>query len=842
MLAQILSERIDQCLVVHGDRVDSCCPSMPDTALLAGLESLIVHDHQHCIPELGKLPEAEFCVHDHRVFIPERSKLAEEAKFWQNRNDQDLLNRSIRESVTSPKQLPSVDSIFCTVENCREAQVLASAKRAHTHICAIGLEAIGMLGNHLVPMFVECGSMLDAERVFLISVFPNDYAMSSLLQGYIELGKSLHAIDLYFKLQEDIYPAKHTYIVLLKACTTLETEGFCQKIHTDIIKEGFEKDPFVGHTLIDAYGRCGLLLEAREVFDNLLVRDVVSWTALIGVYAKHGLDEEALSCFEQMHLVGCSENVITFVFGLKAAGSLKALDKGREIHSELIKRNLEGNLFTGNTLVDMYVKCGSFTEAWKCLNQLPIRDVFSWTTLIAGCAEHGLNDEALECLEQMQKEGVFPNAATYKSSLKACSKVEALGEGRQLHMELAKQGLDNGLSMANTLIDLYAKCGVFVEAQTMFDKLVVRDVVTWNILIAAYADRGLGIEALSCLKQMPLEGISPVTSTLLCCLKACSSSRDICQGFEVHCLIAKLGYLQDLYVGSALVGMYAKCYSLLEAQFLFDDLNSQDIALWSALIGAYADEGESDTAVFLYERMQEQGLCPNIVTFVSILKSCGSAGVLRKGRQIHAQTCSVDSGELTDVNLDTAVMDMYIKCGSMREALGVFNEAPKLDPVRWSALITGYAQRGECAHVFYLLESMYKQDIQPDDILLLSVLTMCNHVGLADEGLEYLEALSQRYGISLSTNHFNCLVDLLSRVGRVDEAVTMLEKMPILPSSTIWNALLNACKKWGNIDTGMFAFRKMVSGGRERSAAYILMSDICADSHMLQDYEEQENH
>eukprot|EP00250_Pteridium_aquilinum_P019447 c24435_g2_i1 orf=2-835(-) len=278
---------------------------MSDSTLLAGFESLIVRDHRLCIPK-GEV----------------RVKLSE-AESLQRRDAQALLCKTIRESIASlgqPAILPFVDDIFCAVEDCRNTKVLASAKCVHTHICAVGLEAVFMLGNHLVPMFVECGSMPDAERAFSLLVCPNDYALSSLLRGYVQLGESLKAIDLFFEMQEDIYPLKHTYIVLLKACASLESEELCQKMHADIVTEGLEKDAFVGHTLIDTYGRCGLLLEAREVFDNLLVRDVVSWTSLIGVYAQHGLDQEALSCLEQMQLEGLSENVVTFVCGLKACG------------------------------------------------------------------------------------------------------------------------------------------------------------------------------------------------------------------------------------------------------------------------------------------------------------------------------------------------------------------------------------------------------------------------------------------------------------------------------------------------------------------------------------------
>eukprot|EP00250_Pteridium_aquilinum_P000338 c10374_g3_i1 orf=1-639(-) len=213
----------------------------------------------------------------------------------------------------------------------------------------------------------------------------------------------------------------------------------------------------------------------------------------------------------------------------------------------------------------MYAKCGSLAKAQDVFRTIPIRDVVLWTTLIAGCVKHGNSEEALLCVEQMQHEGISPNAFTLVCCSKACGSLKATDRGQEIHTQVVEKGLERELLIGNSLVDMYVKCGLLEMAKAVLDKLPVRDVVSWTALIAGYAELGWGEEAFTCFERMRHDNISPNAHTFVCSVKACCSERAVDKGQEIHCAITEKGFEKELLVGSALVSMYAKCGLLAKA-------------------------------------------------------------------------------------------------------------------------------------------------------------------------------------------------------------------------------------------------------------------------------------
>eukprot|EP00249_Psilotum_nudum_P015903 c25573_g7_i1 orf=2-622(+) len=205
------------------------------------------------------------------------------------------------------------------------------------------------------------------------------------------------------------------------------------------------------------YAKCGSICQARQIFDKMRKRNVVSWTAMISGYAQHGHVEEALKLFWQMHQECIKPDNITFASILKACASKAALEHGREIHASIIKNGFESDVLVGSTLVDMYAKCGTIDHARHVFDKMPDRNVVSWTAMISGYAHHGHGAEALKLFRQMQQECLKPNRITYISALKACACVAALEHGKQIHACIVKSGSKLDVSVGNTLVDMYAK-------------------------------------------------------------------------------------------------------------------------------------------------------------------------------------------------------------------------------------------------------------------------------------------------------------------------------------------------------------------------------------------------
>lgn len=188
-----------------------------------------------------------------------------------------------------------------------------------------------------------------------------------------------------------------------------------------------------------------------------------------------------------------------------------------------------------------------------------------------------------------------------------------------------------------------------------------------------------------------------------------------------------------------------------------------------------------------------------------------------------------------EIQLATVLVDMYAKCGNMQDAQYVFDSMPSRDTVAWTALITGYAGRGESDLVFELLEGMKGEGMWPDEETFLSVLITCTHAGLVDEGQMFFESMGKDFGIAPTLEHLNCIVDLLGRVGRLSEAVTMLKQSLIPPDQVMWATVLAACRKWHDVQVARHAFECAITLDKSYTPAYSLMANICADAELWEE-------
>lgn len=286
-----------------------------------------------------------------------------------------------------------------------------------------------------------------------------------------------------------------------------------------------QKHTLIANMLAEMYAKCGSLEKAQELFDRHELRELVSWNALIAVYGQHGYGEQSLECFERMQLRGFSPTASTFVDILNACGNIGAVDKGQEIHAQIVReRWLEEHIEVGNALVDMYAKCDVLEKAQDVFDDLPARNVVSWSELIAGYAEHGHNEEVLTCFEQMQaRGGCSPDVVIFACVLKSCGSVGAMHKGQEIHADIVQLGWsESDTVVGGALLVMYANCGMLLEAQEVFKKLRVRDVVAFTALMAGYAKLEKDDIVLELYDEMLREGLQPHLVTLTVVLGSCS--------------------------------------------------------------------------------------------------------------------------------------------------------------------------------------------------------------------------------------------------------------------------------------------------------------------------------
>ncbi|KAI5074899.1 hypothetical protein GOP47_0010860 [Adiantum capillus-veneris] len=604
-------------------------------------------------------------------------------------------------------------------------------------------------------------------------------------------------------------------------------------LHQELEKRGVV-DQNHSDALVAMYAKCGEHQKAQSLLDTYNSRNIISWTALIAGYARDGKGHKALDCFEQMQHKGIVPNGVTYACILKACAAVGAIDKGKKVHDEILRQGLlEHDIVLGGALVDMYAKCGALHQAQIVLENLPSRNVVCWNALIAGYAQNGQGQQALNCFEQMQHEFILPNEVTYVCILKSCAAIGALDKGKEIHGLISRCGLlEQYVVLGNALVDMYAKCGALCQAQSVLGKLPSRNVISWGALIAGYAGNGQGQQALDCFEQMQHEGILPDQVIYVCVLKACATIGAIDKGKKVHDKILRQGLLEDhIVLGGALVDMYVKCGALCQAQSVLEDLPSRDVISWGSLIAGYAQNGQGQQALYCYEQMQREGILPDELTCACILKACAVIGDIDKGTKVHDDISR--QGLLEHHNeLGRALVDMYAKCGALCQAQSVLENLPFRDVISWSALIAGYAENGQGQQALDCFEQMQREGILPNEVTFYCLLNLCSHLGLVEKGEELFNNMEAVYGLKPDVKTFTCMVDLLGRAGHLVKAVEVIQGMPFSANSDIWHCLLAACRKWVDVNVGTWAFEQAIELDKCDGAAYISIVNIYAAAGM----------
>jgi pentatricopeptide repeat protein len=507
----------------------------------------------------------------------------------------------------------------------------------------------------------------------------------------------------------------------------------------------------------------------------------------------------------------------------------------RQLHANIFANGQSQNVFLVTKLVGIYAVFGFSEDARKVFDKTCQRNIFVWNEMIKGYACNGLCEEALSLYCQMQQAGVQPNRFTIPFVLKACAGLSALQRGMEIHAEITRRRLDSNVCVENALVDMYAKCQRMDIARDLFDKMSQRDVVSWTTMISRYAQNGHANEALALFHQMKLTGMRPNRVTILSVLPAYAELGNLQEGKGIHEYIIENKLELDVSMRTCLITMYAKCGSVKYARQLFDKTPKRDVVLWSAMIATYAQTGHANEALMLFKQMQQAGVKPSSFTIVSVLQACAHLGVLQQGIWIHDY--SVRSGMELNVFVGTALIDMYAKCGNITMARQLFDRMSKRNVVSWSAMIAGYGMHGLGKDAVMIFTQMLHASMKPNHITFICVLSACSHAGLVDEGWQYFHSMRQDYCITPRLEHYTCMVDLLGRAGKLDEAQDFVQNMPFKPDVGVWGALLGACRIYCNIELGRFVAEHLFNLEPENVGYYVLLSNIYAAAGRWEDVE-----
>ncbi|XP_031478327.1 pentatricopeptide repeat-containing protein At4g22760 [Nymphaea colorata] len=531
----------------------------------------------------------------------------------------------------------------------------------------------------------------------------------------------------------------------------------------------------------------------------------------------------------------------------------KDFEQTRRVHGRIITSGIQWSNFVLTNLLNSCNANGNTDYAKKIFEKAQNPDVFAWNSMIRGLCRNGLFRDAISAYAQMRESSVLPISFTFAAVLKACARILEKKIGWGLHSQVCKFGFDCDVYAQTSLVDMYSKFGDMRSAQQVFDGMPERNVVSWNSVISGYVKCGELIVARKIFDDMPGKDVVSWNTLILGYVKGGDMNSAMALFYEMpernpaswNTLIG--GYIDSGNLETArqlfdsmpeksnvslvtMISGYARHGVVDLARELFDWACGKDRTIWNAMIACYAQNGRPREAINLFNRMLECDvkIKPDKMTIVCAISASSQLGDFSFGLWI--QNYCREIGMEMDDHLITSLVDLYAKCGNVYDAYSLFLKLRNRDVVAYTAIILGCAMHGRAGDSILLFNEMVAAHVKPNSVTFIGLLTACNHCGLVDEGLQYFLSMSAVYGLHPSADHYVCMVDLLGRAGRLDEAYELIRSMPMTPHTGVWGALLLACNIHCNVKLGEIAAHQCFKLEPEASGYYVLLCNIYASA------------
>ncbi|KAA8542894.1 hypothetical protein F0562_024046 [Nyssa sinensis] len=515
----------------------------------------------------------------------------------------------------------------------------------------------------------------------------------------------------------------------------------------------------------------------------------------------------------------------TYSHLLRRCVEASALHYGKAMHAKFVKTALLSSLFLRNHLLNLYLRLGDLINGHKLFEEIPDKNVVSWTAIIAGFVQQGCPDKALSLFYRMHCDGMKPNEFTFVSALHACSFSKSLTPAYQIYAMIVRFGFESNIFLVNAFLTALIRHNRLAEASEAFEHCLGKDIVSWNAMMAGYLQFWYTqVPSFWC--RMNREGVRSDNFTFSCILTGLAALSDLRLGVQVHAQLVKSGHGSEMCVGNSLVDMYLKSQNLVDGFKAFVEIPLQDVCSWTQMAAGCMNCGEPNKALEVIGEMRKMGVMPNKFTLATALSACANLASLEEGRKVHG--LRIKLGDDVDVCVDNAMIDMYAKCGCMEDALGVFRSMNDRSVISWTTMIMGCAQNGHSRKALEIFDLMRQSSAEPNYITFICVLYACSQGGFVDEGWKYFSSMSYDHGISPGEDHYACMVNLLGRAGCVKEAEELILRMPFRPSVLVWQTLLGACQIHGDMETAKRAAEHAIDLDKEDPSTYVLLSNMFA--------------
>lgn len=750
--------------------------------------------------------------------------------------------RSLRGLLSDERshRLRPVEAYSQVLDLCASNKALAEGQQIHAHVikCICDSYSSVFLNTKLVFMYGKCGCVHSAEKLFDKMAQRTIFTWNAMIGAYISNNDPIGSLELYSEMRNSgKFPDPCTLASVSKACSALKDLPSGSEVHGLASKSGYISVVYVVNSLVTMYAKCDDLDGARKLFDSMNDReDIVTWNSIISAYSTSGIHSEALNLFRDFQKTGLDMNTYTIVAALQACEDSKFQKLGSEIHAFVLKSSHGLDVYVANALVSMYLRCGKMSEALHVFYKMEDRDNVSWNSILSGSVQNGLYSEALQLLHDMQEEGTKPDLVSITNVISACGRIGNLLLGKEAHAYAVRRGLDCDLQVGNTLIDLYARCFTEKYMARAFARILVKDKISWTTIIAGYAQNSYYSDAINIFREVMMNGMEVDELMIGSILLACSGVKSMNYVKEVHCFVLRKGII-DLVLQNTFVDSYGECRNIDYAAQTFRLIQEKDIVSWTSMISSYVRNGFPNEAFSVFLKMLQARVNADSITLVSTLSAAAALSVVRKGKELHGYLFR--KGFTFEGPIASSLVDMYARCGDLKSSYRVFSSVKSKDVILWTSMINANGMHGRGLAAVALFHGMVNETkLVPDEITFLSILYACSHSGMINEGKRFIEIMTNDYSLEPWPEHYTCLVDLLGRANRLDEAYEYIQMMPFEPTAEVWCSLLGACRIHSNKKFGEIAASKLLALVPENPGNYILVSNLFALSGRWKDVED----
>lgn len=610
----------------------------------------------------------------------------------------------------------------------------------------------------MIHAMVGSGRMSEAEHLFdeMPKRVRDSVSWTTMISGYCQNGLHARSIETFTSmLRETTYYHQtqsydpFSFTCAMKACGCLAYTKLALQLHALVIKLHFGTQTCIQNSLVDMYVKCGAVslaesvffhnerpslfcwnsmiygysqaygpYEALRIFNRMPERDSVSWNTMISVFSKHGLGVHCLSMFVEMCSQGFRPIFMTYGSVLSACASISDLEWGTHLHTRILRMEHGLDTFLGNGLIDMYAKCGCLGLARRVFDSLGERNQVSWSSLITGVVQFGLDEDALVLFNQMRQTSLVLDDFTLATILGVCSRQNYAATGELLHGYAIKSGMDASVPVGNAIITMYAKCGdtdkanlVFRlmplkntiswtamitafsqsgevdKAREYFDTMPEQNVITWNSMLSTYIQHGFSEEGVKLYVLMRSKGVKPDWITFTTSIRACADLAIIKLGMQVVSHATKFGLGSNVSVANSIVTMYSRCGLIKEAHKVFDSIDAKDLISWNAMMAAFAQNGLGRKVIETFEDMLKMKCKPNHISYVSVLSGCSHMGLVVEGKHYFDSMTQVFGICPTNEHF-ACVVDLLGRAGLLEQAKNLIDGMPfKPNATVWGALL-----------------------------------------------------------------------------------------------------------------------------------------------------------